>query len=168
MVFSDENSDNILLNSLKRFYSVRDHSEKAMTILGPDSRISHRCIDWFVTTYSKSNRVVFSTTEGKIVDIHSSFKNQLKGFKKQNFDIFRRGNKKFVFELHRTLIETTLSQLNFVRWLIQYQIIDYYEKNQREIDAMVCNKNKPDTGKVSKMATMSHNPSNVSTRMSFD
>lgn len=156
-----QESDIILLNSLNRFFSVPRNSDKAMTILGPDSNISHRCIDWFVTTYSKSNRVVFSTTDGKIVDVHSSFKNQLKGFKKRNFDIFRRGNKKFAFHLNNVMIETTISQLNFVRWLIKYQVIDHYLKNQQEIDAMVCSR--PDVKKK-----ISHNPANVSTRLTFE
>ena len=158
-----EESDIILLNSLKRFFAVPKNSDKALSILGPESTISHRCIDWFVTTYSKSNRVVFSTSDGKIVDVHSSFKNQLKGFKKQNFDIFRRGNKKFAFHLTSTvMIETTISQLNFVRWLIKYEVLDYYTKHQTEIDTMVCNR------PANKKKRMTHNPSNVSTRLTFD
>lgn len=125
--------DSLLLRSLRTFYDDSKNAVEAKRILGGGSKISLRILDWLVTTHAKRHRIFCVLDNGSVFDIHSSYKAQLRSFSKQRFDIFRRGER-IEFTLAGENIETTLAQLTFVRWLIRYNIIRYYEENIDEID----------------------------------
>ena len=48
--------NNILLNSLQKYYMDNKNSSKLLEILKEENKISLRIIDWFVTNYSKKNQ----------------------------------------------------------------------------------------------------------------
>lgn len=120
-----------------------------------DTKISLRLIDWFVTNYCKKNTIIINiinkkTNNNEIINIYQSYKSNLKAFSKQYFDPFRR-NKKifFIFNINsnnfniinnidilnnteinnnikkENIIETTIGQLNFFKWIIENNIYEY-------------------------------------------
>jgi len=120
-----------------------------------DTKISLRLIDWFVTNYCKKNTILIDIINKKnnnneIINIYQSYKSNLKAFSKQYFDPFRR-NKKifFIFNINsnnfniiknidilnnteinnnikkENIIETTIGQLNFFKWIIENNIYEY-------------------------------------------
>jgi hypothetical protein len=123
--------DALLQQSLEQFFSDPLHAVHLKNTLDPsrERHISLRLIDWICTTYSKKHRLLFARPNGSIVDIHSSYKSHLRSFGKNRFDIFRRG-KKITIPVDGGTIETTLAQLNFIRWLINHDVLTYLEENK--------------------------------------
>lgn len=126
--------DALLKQSLEQFFSDPLHAVHLKNTLDPsrERHISLRLIDWICTTYSKKHRLLFARPNGSIVDIHSSYKSHLRSFGKNRFDIFRRG-KKITIPVDGGTIETTLAQLNFIRWLINHDVLTYLEENKARL-----------------------------------
>lgn len=125
--------DSLLMTSLKEFYATATHAHVARDFLTVKETTSLRTIDWFVTTYSRRNSVIILLDDGRVIDLHASYKSQLKSFSKKRFDVFKRG-KTVSFELDDTTVQTTLPQLNFFRWLIRFKVADYIKSHAKDID----------------------------------
>jgi len=131
----------LLMSSLQKFYLKKDNIAKIKKILYGKSKISLRIIDWFVTNFSKKKNINYIITDyndnfNKKTQfiVYIDYKLQLKGYSKKQFDPFcRRERINFYFE-EDEYIETTVGQLNFFRWAISNKIIDYIEKNLKEIE----------------------------------
>jgi hypothetical protein len=122
-------------------------------IINGESEISLRILDWFVTKYSKkrtecSLRKMQNSTE--LFDVGRSYKAQLKSFKKRYFDPFRRRKKFRYYYEDNIYIISTLGQLNFFKWAITYQIIDFVEKNLAQITKSMNISNKEEKEKKKK------------------
>ena len=50
---------NILLNSLKGFYEIKENKTQLFDIINNTNHISLRIIDWFVTNYSIKNKTSY-------------------------------------------------------------------------------------------------------------
>ncbi|AYV78887.1 MAG: hypothetical protein Edafosvirus44_2 [Edafosvirus sp.] len=111
---------------------------KMLDIINGESEISLRILDWFVTRYACKRKIDFNiiANNEEVFDVHISYKAQLKAYKKRYFDPFRR-RKKFIYYYDRTdkekTLYTTIGQLNFFRWALSNNIIDYVEKNYQNI-----------------------------------
>ena len=151
----------ILVQSLRAFFDDPHHASKALVILEqPNSSL--RIIDFFVTMYARDERVIFKHHD-ILVDVYASYRNQLKSFRKKYFDIFRRGERTS-FDLNGRDVDTTLAQLNFVKWLIKFGIDTYFNTHrQKVLDAMAVKKGRQSADK--KRAT-SCVP--IAVRVSFD
>ena len=141
--------DELLKNSLRKFYSCNHNKKKLLSVLSNDSTISLRSIDWFITNYSKKNNTYYLIyeTPNKIptfneknnhyltnMNVYHSYKSQLKAYSKQKFDPFCRRDR-ILFEIDdETSVETTVGQLNFFRWAICNLILDYIENNKNIIE----------------------------------
>lgn len=138
--------DALLLRSLQHFFSDPLHGAMLKNTLDSsrDNHVSLRLIDWICTTYSKQHRLLFARSNGSIVDIHSSYKSHLRSFGKGRFDIFRRG-KKINIDVAGTNIQTTLAQLNFIRWLINHDVLTYLEENRERMVEMQKESQHPET-----------------------
>ena len=149
--------DDLLIQKLISFYSNPKYLNIFIKIVEQGTLISLRLLDWFSTNYSKYKRVYISN-----VDIHSDYKNQLKGYKKMYFDPFcRRGrillmanncnirnptinenvslsykpivnHEKYMSEENGII--TTVGQLNFFKWCIEKKIINYIIQNITTIE----------------------------------
>ena len=128
---------NILLNSLKDFYSVKENKQKLLEVLNNTKKISLRIIDWFVTNYSKKFNVIYFLNENKENEKHFSvyysYKTQLKSYSKKKFDPFCRRDR-IEFKIGEENIISTLGQLNFFKWAINNSIIKYISQNYKEIE----------------------------------
>ena len=89
--------NDILLNSLKRYYNKESNFEILNNILSNEKNISLRLIDWFVTNYSKKNNIIYliyrdkqdrqtldeTDTIDKQFNVYDSYKSQLKDYIKK-------------------------------------------------------------------------------------
>lgn len=130
-------SRDLLMSSLSKFYHVKSHIQTIIPIIEGESAISLRLIDWFVTNYSKKfNIVITKPINMNIVhfNVYLSYRSQLKAYSKQLFDPFRRRDRiTFVYDGTNS-IETTIGQLNFFRWILQNDILEYINKNFKHIE----------------------------------
>jgi hypothetical protein len=113
-------------------------------IINAESIISLRVLEWVVT---KSNKKAINIKIGdnEYFSVNIMYKAQLKSYKKKNFDPFRR-DRKFYYQYDsddaNKKVLTTLGQLNFFKWAISNNIIDYVEKNYEDINKQMINYNK--------------------------
>lgn len=130
-------SKDLLMISLSRFYSVKTNINKIISLIEQKSDISLRLVDWFVTNYSKKNNTVITRERnGNIIhfNVYLSYRNQLKAYSKEKFDPFRRNEHiVFYYDVDK-FIETTHGQLNFFRWIIQNDILDYIKEHMDVIE----------------------------------
>ena len=95
----------LLMQHLMEFYKYNGHLNKMMKIINGDSKISLRIVDWFVTNYSK-----------------------------KRFDPFCRWERITIPYDKDTNMETTIGQLNFFKWAIENNIIEYIENHYQLIE----------------------------------
>jgi hypothetical protein len=121
----------ILLTSINTFYDDEKNRTKLMSVLDKSSGISLRNLEWFITNYAKKNNTSFKTNDGKLFTVHCAYKSSLDGYSKKLFDPFCRAEK-FAYTIPGTSheIQTTLAQLNFIKWCIKNNIIDYIASNR--------------------------------------
>jgi hypothetical protein len=124
----------ILLSSINAFYNEEENRTKLMNILDKSSGISLRNLEWFITNYAKKNNVSYTTKDGKYFTVHCAYKSSLDGYSKKLFDPFCR-SEKFAYTVPGTSheIQTTLAQLNFIKWCIKNNIIDYISTNKSSL-----------------------------------
>jgi hypothetical protein len=108
----------LLLKSITEFYEDPENFELLKGILEKTSGVSLRNLEWFITDYSKKKNLSYTTTTGKLFSVHMSYKSSLDGYSKKLFDPFCRTEK-----IEFRGIQTTVAQLNFIRWCIKNDII---------------------------------------------
>ncbi len=124
----------LIVSSLQRFYSNRDDLPEIVELLkGTSDVISLRLIDWFVTNYSKTHCTSYILNGQEFV-VYMNYKNQLKAYSKKLFDPFcRRERIQFQIPGHEPFI-TTVGKLNFFRWALEKDILNYIKLHQQEIE----------------------------------
>ena len=130
--------NDLLLKNLEKFYENKDYLKKMISIINGESIISLRIVDWFVTNYAKKNFVVYDIKDenGDKVrfKVYNDYKLKLKAYSKKRFDPFCRWERiSFPYDENK-YVETTIGQLNFFKWSIENNIIDYIETNYSAID----------------------------------
>lgn len=131
--------ENMLLKAIEKFYESLINIKEFIGIINSKSEISIRLIDYFVTKYSKKNKITYKVDDG-IFTIYQSYKQQLKNYQKKNFDPFARGIR-IPYYVGNLWIITTIGQLNFYKWFISKNILEYVIKNKELIEQDM-NKNK--------------------------
>jgi len=120
--------DELLLDSLFRFFSVAENVKALIDILSPKCRITRSMIDWFVTTYVENNNVEY-IHQGKVVNVWKEHRAQLTRFGKKRSDPFCREG---TFKLEtgvadKPTLTTSARQLCFMRWAIKLNILGYID-----------------------------------------
>ena len=113
-----------LLESLHDFFDQPENFEKLSDILNHKSGISLRNLEWFITIYAKSKNLVYRTSKGNF-PVHVAYKSSLVGYSKKLFDPFCRTER-----IQFKDLTTTVAQLNFIRWCIKNDIIEYMIKEK--------------------------------------
>jgi hypothetical protein len=118
-------------------YELNDEIQKEI------SGISLRAIEWLVTNYSKGTKIVlFNKASQTHVDIHGNYEIQSNYFKRNLFDPFcRHGRVYFQWRLKSKItgqyelitMETTVGQLNFMKWADEQGVLEYARQNQHHI-----------------------------------
>ena len=137
--------EQMLLKCMDQFYSTKENANKLVDLI--NGQISIRLVDFFVTNYSKKNRVSYQIEEDEdtkvTFNVHSSYKSQLKAWNKKHFDPFSRGDR-IPFFLENDCLITTIGQLNFFKWFISNNVFQYVESSISNIENEM-NKNKKRT-----------------------
>lgn len=156
-----EGKQELILVKLNTFYDNEYNKLALLDILEGKNKISLRIIDWFVTNYSKKHNVEYTlrkkiTSPKKItmkkihgkaskkddsrsanlkhVNVFLSYKNLLNAYSKKIFDPFcRRDRIEFEFKDKKKIV-TTVGQLNFFRWAIQNNVLNYIIEHFKEIE----------------------------------
>ena len=122
----------LVISSLQRFYLSHPEINKVLTYLNGEAPLSLRIIDWFVTKYSRKNFVRYQLN-GQDFLVYLSYKGQLKAYSKQYFDPnCRRERIMFTIPGHDQFM-TTIGKLNFFRWALESNILEYIEAHEEEI-----------------------------------
>jgi hypothetical protein len=153
----------LLLVKLNKFYQDSKNKNDLIKILNGQTKISLRIIDWFVTNYSKKHFIEYiiqdkikspkrntlkKTTINKIsqknnskytssnrqFNVFLSYRSQLNAYSKKQFDPFCRRNRIDFYFNETQFVTTTVGQLNFFRWALSNNVIDYILKNYEEIE----------------------------------
>ena len=182
---------NILLNSLKGFYEIKENKTQLFDIINNTNHISLRIIDWFVTNYSKKYNTSYFMNSKKLLDeddiikdnikkfnVYYSYKTQLKSYSKKKFDPFCRRDR-IEFTIGEEKVISTIGQLNFFKWAINNLILDYIKIHYKEIenDMNICYNSihkKKETNirkkrqEISKSATRGLNSNNIKVVIDFN
>lgn len=134
--------NDLLLHKLIKYYNKDDTLDKILPILNSSHRLSIRLIDWFVTNYSKKKFTTYNIYKKddmneKILDrrfkVFNDYKLKLKAYSKKKFDPFCRSDR-IHFPYKNMYVVTTIAQLNFFKWCLENQIIQYIETHKDEIE----------------------------------
>jgi hypothetical protein len=128
----------MLLRNMISFYKNKEYYDILVSIINGENKISKRTIEFLVTKYSNPKNNFVSSQE--CINIYSSYKNQLKIYKKKNFDPFGRGDR-IPFFIHNDCVITTIGQLNFYKWFIEKKIYNYCYNNYNDIQSSLLNNN---------------------------
>jgi len=149
-----QTQNELLLTNLLEFYKKNDHMDRLMQIINGESKVSLRIIDWFVTNFAKKNFTVYSIPAknrcSTVINgeenmerfkVFHHYKLELKAYSKVRFDPFSRRERIMVPYTNDTCLQTTIGQLNFFKWAIENQVLEYIEKNYDEIEADMNSRN---------------------------
>jgi len=78
----------LLLDALRRFFEVPEHTHQLKDILEHRRGVSLRNLEWFVTNYSRQTNVTYKTPTGRQFTVHVAYKSSLDGYSKKFFDPF--------------------------------------------------------------------------------
>lgn len=131
MTYQTQNE--LLLGKLLNYYHDSNNLEKMLSIINGDSKISLRIVDWFATNYAKKNYTVYNCNQERF-KVYNDYKLKLKAYSKRRFDPFCRWDRINIPYKEDTLIQTTIGQLNFFKWALENNVIDYIEDNYHNIE----------------------------------
>lgn len=123
----------LIVNSLQRFYANRTDISEIVTLLQGTSEISLRVIDWFVTNYAKTHSTAYMLNNQEFL-VYRDYKSQLKAYSKKLFDPFCRRERIYFQVPHHPAFLTTVAKLNFFRWAIEKGILTYIKDHQESIE----------------------------------
>ena len=126
--------NDLLLKNLQGFYKVNNRIDKMLNVINGESKISLRIVYWFVTNYAKEKYVVYTLDNNRRIKVYDSYKLNLKAYSKKRFDPFCRWDRITIPYKDDTHIQTTIGQLNFFKWAIENNILDYIRENYEAIE----------------------------------
>ena len=128
----------LLLNNLMDFYKDEKNLTRMLKIITGESKISLRIVDWFSTNYAKKYYTLYTIHDsaGQIrrFKVYFDYKLKLKAYSKKRFDPFCRWDRISIPYKNDTCIETTIGQLNFFKWAIENNVINFIEENYETIE----------------------------------
>ena len=145
--------ENRLIKGFENFYESLTNIKDFIEIINKKSHISIRLIDYFITKYSRKNKISYKI-DNNTFNIYQSYKFQLNKHQKKNFDPFARGIR-IPYYVENIWIITTIGQLNFYEWFISNKILEFVITNKEVID---CDMNK---NKKSKLTIKIKKPKNI-------
>ena len=138
--------DQLILHSLNAFYADETNAKTLLSVLFKRSKISLRALDFLVTNYSKRYGCSYIMTNGSTCNIFQAYKNCLKSFSKKDLDPFCR-RERTLYDIYDPVegktvsLLTTRGQLNFFRFVIEKEIMQYAQKHIESIESYMFTKN---------------------------
>jgi hypothetical protein len=140
----------LLLSKLVSYYSEDGYErlDRILKILNGEAAISLRIVDWFVTNYSKQKFIVYDLQSGKRFKVYNDYKLKLKAYSKKRFDPFCRWDRVMIPYKNGQCIQTTIGQLNFFKWALENEIIDYIDQEYDTIERDMNSRNSTSKNKT--------------------
>jgi hypothetical protein len=127
--------NHLLLKNLLKFYEQGNNLDTMLKIINGHSNISLRIIDWFATNYAKKFYTVYTIKNAlRRFKVYVDYKLKLKAYSKKRFDPFCRWDRITIPYKDGTFIQTTIGQLNFFKWAIENDVVNYIEENYQTIE----------------------------------
>lgn len=138
--------NDLLLNNLLDFYSDSDKLDTMLSIINGESKISLRIVDWFATNYAKKFYTLYtieddSESKQRRFKVYIDYKLKLKAYSKKRFDPFCRWDRINIPYKNGSFIQTTIGQLNFFKWALENDVIEYIKNNYEHIENDMNNRN---------------------------
>jgi hypothetical protein len=140
--------NDLLLRNLLVFYDTKknDNLDNMLRIITGESKISLRIVDWFATNYAKKFYTLYEISQTvdnmlRRFKVYDDYKLKLKAYSKRRFDPFCRWDRISIPYKDDKCIETTIGQLNFFKWALENQVVDYIESNYDTIEKDMNNRN---------------------------
>jgi hypothetical protein len=154
--------NDLLLNNLLAFYDKNDNLQKMLKIITGETKVSLRIVDWFATNYAKKNYTLYDIvdeTTGNVrrFKVYLDYKLRLKAYSKHKFDPFCRWERISIPYKDGKCIETTIGQLNFFKWTLENDVIQYIEENYDEIEKDMNSRNSTSRRKEPGIETAGNN-----------
>jgi len=133
MAYTTQND--LLLNKLLDYYKESDNLDSILQIINGQSKISLRIVDWFATNYAKKYFTVYKLSNSeKRFKVYMDYKLKLKAYSKRRFDPFCRWERISIPYKDGNYIQTTIGQLNFFKWALENEVINYINENYDTIE----------------------------------
>lgn len=132
---SIQTHDELLRNELLSFYENKEYLRRMSGIIN-GKRLSLRLLDWFVCNYSKEYYTMYEIQRGEKTlrfKVYTDYKTNLDIYSKKRFAPFCRHERMYISYDEENLMETTLGQLNFFRWVFKNYLLEYMEANYEDI-----------------------------------
>jgi hypothetical protein len=133
--------NDLLLKNLLVFYNTKenDNLDNMLRIITGESKISLRIVDWFATNYAKKFYTLYTIEQtvenvARRFKVYDDYKLKLKAYSKRRFDPFCRWDRISIPYKNGTSIETTIGQLNFFKWALENNVVDYIGENYETIE----------------------------------
>ena len=133
--------NDLLLKNLLIFYNTDENNnlDNMLRIITGESKISLRIVDWFATNYAKKFYTLYTIDQtienvARRFKVYDDYKLKLKAYSKRRFDPFCRWDRISIPYKKGTSIETTIGQLNFFKWALENQVVDYIDENYETIE----------------------------------
>ena len=130
ITYNTQNS--LILQNLLKWYNNTGNLENMVEIINGKSQISLRIVDWFTTNYAKKHFIIYKVND-KRLNVYNDYKLKLKAYSKKRFDPFCRWER-ITIPYNNVQILTTIGQLNFFKWAIENNIINYIKQNYKAIE----------------------------------
>jgi hypothetical protein len=140
--------NDLLLRNLLVFYDTKknENLDNMLRIITGESKISLRIVDWFATNYAKKFYTLYEINQTadnmlRRFKVYDDYKLKLKAYSKRRFDPFCRWDRISIPYKDDKCIETTIGQLNFFKWALENQVVDFIESNYDTIEKDMNNRN---------------------------
>lgn len=146
----------LLMIPLTKYFCIKNNIDKLQETVNNKNGVSLRLIDWFVTNYSKKNNIMYnrrnydnsnlstssslplplqqSSSFNDYFNVFNDYKSQLKSFSKKHFDPFCRRLRIHFYYTKDKYIITTVGQLNFFKWAIENNILEFIKTHMVDIE----------------------------------
>jgi len=124
----------LLMTKLLTFYKNEGNLSRMLDIINGKSITSLRVLDWFVTNYAKKYFTTYNLKNNDRFKVYSDYKLHLRAYSKRRFDPFCRWERIMFPTGNNTGVQTTIGQLNFFRWAIENDVLNYIEENYSNIE----------------------------------
>lgn len=147
-----------LMGGIDTFFSNPEHMGKLLPFIQQDPKnkpkLSIRLIEWFVCNYCMTSKVEWYLPEsGNFFNVYLDYQEMMDNYRKQLFDPNARKwrkekrkdpktDKEFTVRVYHGLrfyytdndyVITTIAQLNFFRWFIEKNVLDYMSEHYKEL-----------------------------------
>lgn len=131
----------MIMRRVHEFFSIKENFDKVRALLLQTSHVSLRILDWCVTNWTRTHRVILDVDRGTRTDkvnVHLDYKAHLKAYSKRSFDPFCRRERilvHFTCDPDKKTYVSTPAQMNFFKWAIGVGVLAYCEANIDIIEA---------------------------------